>query len=70
MTINPGYISSQPISEDVDVTISLISTRPDPTVLLDPPQSPGLIVGFYNGAIDVVELYIVNGAGTGYIKTV
>ncbi len=70
MSINPGYISSQPIDEDINVTISLLSTRPTPLTVIDPPQSPGLIVGFYNGSIDVVELFMVDGSGTRYIKAV
>lgn len=70
MSINPGYISSQPIDEDVDVTISLLTTRPSALTVIDPPKSPGLIVGFYNGSIDAVELYMVDGSGTRYIKVV
>jgi hypothetical protein len=68
MPISPGYISSQPIYEDVDVTITMLPARPDLAATIDPPASPGLLVGFFNGALDVVELYMVSTDGARYIK--
>lgn len=68
MAIQPSYISSQPISENTDTTISLLPVRPTADTVLNPPLSPGLLVGFYNGSLDCVELYIVSGDGTKYIK--
>jgi hypothetical protein len=68
MPIDPGYISSQPIYEDVDVTISMLPTRPDLAATITPAASPGLLVGFYNGTLDVVELYMVSADGARYIK--
>lgn len=68
MSIDPGYISSQPITEDVETTIQLLASRPSITEIIDPPKAAGLIVGFFNGAIDVVELYIVSADGRRYIR--
>jgi len=68
MAIQPSFISSQPISENTDTTISFLNTRPTGDTVISPPLSPGLLVGFYNGSIDCVELYIVSGDGTKYIK--
>lgn len=68
MAIQPSYISSQPISENTDATISLLSFRPIPSTVISPPLSPGLLVGYYNGSLGAVELYIVSGDGTKYIK--
>ncbi len=68
MAIQPSYISTQPISENTDTTISLITFRPTADTVISPPSSPGLLVGYYNGSLDSVELYIVSGDGTKYIK--
>lgn len=68
MAIQPSYISSQPISENTDTTISLLTFRPTGETIIDPPLDPGLLVGYYNGSLDSVELFIVSGDGTRYIK--
>ena len=64
MAINPASFSSQPIYENTDVTLEVIKGQaPLPEQLLDPPQLPGKLFAYYNGANDTVRLYIVNGSG-------
>lgn len=64
MAINPASFSSQPIYENTDVVLDVIKAQaPLPEELLDPPQVPGKLFAYYNGASDTVRLYIVNGSG-------
>lgn len=70
MSIQPPYISTQPITQGVSVVIEIINFRPNNAIFIDPPKDPGLMVGYYNGSIDAVELYIVDGSGRRYIKAV
>lgn len=68
MAIQPSFIGSQPISQNTDTTISLLQARPTSDTIIDPPLDPGLLVGYYNGSLEAVELFIVSGDGTRYIK--
>lgn len=68
MAINRSFIGTTPLNEATDVAIQMLSTRPDTNVVLDPVITPNILVGFYNGSTDRVELYIVNSAGNRYLR--
>lgn len=63
MAINRVSISSQSITENTNAIIQVLYTRP-PSGLLDPPQTPGKLVGYYNGATGFMELYVIDNSGT------
>ncbi|WGL30510.1 hypothetical protein SCRES1_gp83 [Synechococcus phage S-CRES1] len=64
MSINPTSISSQSIKENTDVVIEMRYEKPSLTETFDPPDIPGRIIGYYNGATGFMELYVFNRSGT------
>ena len=68
MAINRVSFTTDSLKSNTDVTLELVSPRPDTTAYLDTPVTPNKMVGFYNSAIGVVELYITDGTGRRYIK--
>jgi hypothetical protein len=64
MSINPTSISSQSIKENTDAVIEMYYTKPSLTETFDPPEVPGKIIGYYNGATGFMELYVFNRSGT------
>ena len=63
MAINRTSITAQPITENTESIIEIKDTRPDPFAEIDPPEVPGRLIGYYNGASGFVELYVVAGSG-------
>jgi len=65
MAINRTSLAAQPITEEVEnVVIEMRNDQPNTAIILDPPEVPGKLVGYYNGSKGWVELYVVNSAGT------
>ena len=68
MAVNRSSISAQAITENIESVIEIRSERPIPSIALDPPDIPGRLIGYYNGADDFVELYVVSGSGLFLLK--
>jgi hypothetical protein len=68
MAINPVSISSQSVNENTDAVIEVVYTRPDTSAILETPQTPGKLVGYFNGATGFMELYVLSKSGTRYLK--
>ena len=63
MTINRSAISSESITVNTDAVIEIRSVAPSLTTLLSPPETPGKLIGYYNGVTDSVELFVVDNSG-------
>jgi hypothetical protein len=63
MAINPVSMTSQSIQENTDVVIEVRYVEPPAGVLLDPPEVPNKLIGYYDGNSDTVRLYIVDNSG-------
>ena len=63
MAINPVSMTSESIKTNTDAIIEVVYAEPDLNILLDPPDTPGRILGFFNGASGVINLYIVDNSG-------
>ena len=68
MAINRSSLSAQDIATNYDVAIELVTTRPDVNEVLATAVAPGVMVGFYNNALGVVELYVTDPSGLRYIR--
>jgi hypothetical protein len=63
MTINRTSLSSQSIQTNTNTVIEVIYNAPQLNDPFDPPQVPGKLIGYYNGSIDMVQLYVVTPDG-------
>jgi hypothetical protein len=63
MPINPVSMASQSIQENTEAVIEVLYVEPNLADLLDPPQTPNKLIGYYDGTSDVVRLYIVDNSG-------
>jgi hypothetical protein len=71
MAINPSAIASRTIADPVvPVVIEMLSTQPVAGQVFTPLRPPGQLAGFFNGAINGVELYVVNRAGNRWLRVV
>lgn len=68
MAINRTSFSAQDITTNYSVAVKMVGTKPDPNATLSTPVEPNVMVGFYNSAINAVELFIADSSGTRYIK--
>ena len=68
MAIERSLIGTTPLNEATDVAIQLLSAPPSTFGTIDPPVAPNVLVGYYNGSTDRVELYITNAAGNRYLR--
>lgn len=68
MTVNPISISSQSVNENTDAVIEVVYTKPDTSAILATPQTPGKLVGYFNGATGFMELYVISNSGNRYLK--
>lgn len=66
--INPAGFASVSISESDNLTITLLPERPVEFVIFGNPQPPGRLVGYFNQTLNMVELFVVAGTGTYYLK--
>ena len=64
MAINRVSITSESITTNTEAVIEVVySGPPFPEDILDPPQTPGKLVAYYDGADDTTSLYIVSKSG-------
>jgi hypothetical protein len=68
MAINRSFVSTQDISQVTNATVEIVATRPDMNNLIDPPETPNRMIGYYNGLGDFVELYVVDASGLRWIR--
>lgn len=68
MAINRSSLTSQSISENTESIIEIRDSKPNPEVALDPPDIPGRVIGYFNGATGFVELYVVSGSGLNLLR--
>lgn len=68
MAINPSQLGATPTDANYDVTIELLTTRPDSRAYLTTPVTPNKLVGYYDAVQDQVELYIVDNTGYRYLR--
>ena len=71
MPINRPSFSTIDTEDSVSsIRLKMLPGRPDmtPENLLDPPWPPGHIYAWYNGSTDMVELYMTNFNGTGFLR--
>ena len=68
MGINPGSIASQSIQSVQLAVIEIVGGRPDLTFQINPPETPGKMVGYYNTNKEMVELFCVSAGGTFWIE--
>lgn len=68
MAINRSAFSAQDITTNYSVAIQMLGTKPDTSQTLATPIEPNVMFGYYNDAIDAVELYVSDQIGTRYIK--
>jgi len=63
MGINRTSLTSETIQSNTESVIEIREVRPVVGVDMDPPDIPGRLIGYYNGATGWVELYVVSGSG-------
>lgn len=63
MPINRSSFNATPIQNSTESVIEIKSERPDTTIVLDPPDIPGRLIGYYNSLSGFVELYVVSSDG-------
>ena len=63
MPINRTSVSSTSAQNVTNSVIEIRSERPNITSELDPPETPGRLIGYYNDASGFVELYVVSSDG-------
>lgn len=68
MAINRVSFTSESVKTNTDVTIELLVTRPVEGEYLVTAVAPNRMVGYYNNAINKVELFISDPTGHRYIK--
>ena len=62
--ISPTSFTSVNIANAQKAVITMVSGRPLTEVQNDPPVTPGEIIGYYNEAINKVELFVGSSGGT------
>ena len=63
MAINPVSITSESVTTNTGTIIEVVYSEPDLGILLDPPDIPGRVLGFFNGSTGVINLYMVDNSG-------
>ena len=68
---NPSISTSDSESEAQAFRLEMLDgTQPDLSAdaFISPPTFPNRLYGWYNGSSDMVELFMTNSAGNGYIR--
>ena len=69
MIDNPAIIATS-YEENTEVTIAMLQTRPNLSLVSTVKRQPNLLNGYYNAATDTVELYVTDATGYRYIRVV
>lgn len=67
MAVNPSLITTKSISNDPRVVVRMLSVRPVVGAKLDAPVTPNELVGVFNGALEIVELFVSDASGYYYL---
>lgn len=67
MPINNSNIAAQSIRQNHDIAIRMLPTAPTGEYL-DVEQIPNTLCGFYNAALDRVQLYVIDATGRRYVR--
>jgi hypothetical protein len=68
MPINPTQLTSIPITDNLDVTVEFLVSRPSTTVYQSTPNTPNKLFAYYDSIADYVELYVVDKSGYRYLR--
>lgn len=68
MAINHSSIASQSVEGMQLAILQIVTVRPEVNEILDPPQTPGMLVGYYSAETDKVELFTISPGGTFWVK--
>jgi hypothetical protein len=68
MPINPTQLAAAPITENFDVTVEFLATRPSTTEYQSTPDTPNKLYAYYDSITDYVELYVVDKSGYRYLR--
>lgn len=68
MAINPTQLAATPISQNFDVAIEFLNSRPSTTEYQSTPDTPNKLVAYYDGVTDYVELYVIDKTGYRYLR--
>ena len=63
MAINGLSFTAESVITNTDAVIEVLYVEPVVGEPLDPPRTPGVLLGYYNGVSGVVNLYIVSRSG-------
>ena len=66
MAINKSNISAQPIDQNYDFAVRMLTQAPTGEYL-EVGQPPNTLCGFYSAATDTVQLYIVDATGRRFV---
>ena len=68
MAINPSSFSTQSIQSTQFAVIEIVGGRPDLNFEINPPETPGRMVGYYNTNKEMVELFVTSAGATFWIE--
>lgn len=69
MGINPYAIATASVTDQsVPLVIEMLYEQPVTTTTFTPARPAGQLCGFYNGATDLVELYVVANSGVRFVR--
>lgn len=68
MPIEPAAFASVSLSSAGRAVIEILNQPPNTTSQINPPETPGKLVGYYNPTTDKVQLYIASSAGVFWIR--
>ena len=63
MAINGISLTAESVTINTDAVIEMVYTEPLFGEILDPPLTPNVLIGYYNGSTGVVNLYVVDNSG-------
>lgn len=69
MAINRSVITTAEITDVQKVAIEMVSVRPT-NAYYEEAGTPNVLVGYYDSATDVVELYVRDASGHRFLKLV
>lgn len=68
MAINRSFISTQSTDKFGGSIVKMMVGSPPTNLALNPPLTPGQMIGYYNGTTDSVSLYVVSATGNNLLR--